>query len=186
MKFPGHHLPHKGRPVPLAAPSLAEALRGEQGRRCPPCEQPPAPLSPLWLFFFFFLECKFALSMSWQGAPGCRARQEPGRTKSERCLTGTSPLLHPGGLGAPCWVVTLHIFLPTGAGEAEAACPVALGSQLSPSRLRESRLSCGERDPAAFLRRMPSRERWIMVVSFSLCSIIWLNRGFKLRKRGCT
>lgn len=63
---------------------------------------------------------------------------------------------------------------------------MALGSKLSPSRLRESRLSSGERHPAAFLRRMPARERWIMVVSFSLCSIIWLNRGFKLRKRGCT
>lgn len=58
---------------------------------------------------------------------------------------------------------------------------------LLPCGLQETFFFFGELNPALFfLCCMPTHERWIMFVSFSLCSIIWLNRGFKLRKRGCT
>lgn len=77
-----------------------------------------------------------------------------------------------------------------GSGTGEAACHAAPGCKravLLPCGLQETFVFFGELNPALFfLCCMPTHECWIMFVSFSLCSIIWLNRGFKLRKRGCT
>ncbi|XP_025890963.1 microtubule-associated serine/threonine-protein kinase 3 [Nothoprocta perdicaria] len=44
----------------------------------------------------------------------------------------------------------------------------------------------GRRAQPLFPIRGAAPKCGIMFVSFSLCSIVWLNRGFKLRKRGCT
>ena len=88
----------------------------------------------------------------------------------------------------PDCAVTGHL-LSAGAGTGDVACHAVLGwkrAVLLPSGLQET-FFFGEADPdLLFLCCMPAHECWIMFVSFSLCSIIWLNRGFKLRKRGCT
>lgn len=87
-----------------------------------------------------------------------------------------------------CAVTGLLFF--AGTGKEDVACHIVLGWKravlLFPG-LQETCFFFGEADPhLLFLCCMPARECWIMFVSFSLCSIIWLNRGFKLRKRGCT
>lgn len=82
------------------------------------------------------------------------------------------------------------LLLFAGPGKADVAPCAVLGwkpTVLLPPGLQETCFFFGEADPdLPFLCCMPARECWIMFVSFSLCSIIWLNRGFKLRKRGCT
>lgn len=86
------------------------------------------------------------------------------------------------------WAVTGLLF--AGSGQGAGACHTVLGWEptgLLPPRLQETCFFSGEADPdLLFLCCMPTHQCWIMFVSFSLCSIIWLNRGFKLRKRGCT
>lgn len=87
-----------------------------------------------------------------------------------------------------CAVTGRLLFAGTGKGD--VACHAVLGwkpAVLLPPGLQETCFFFGEADPdLLFLCCMPAHKCWIMFVSFSLCSIIWLNRGFKLRKRGCT
>lgn len=86
-----------------------------------------------------------------------------------------------------CAVTSLLLF--AGTGKENTACHAIPGwkpTVLFLSRPQETGFF-GETDPnLGFLCCMPAHQCWIMFVSFSLCSIIWLNRGFKLRKRGCT